>query len=136
MPRLTDSLAVRLALVLLLGLLLLQAAAFAVVIWPDGRPIVYRLPPPQDAAAMARPFGAAPLDVGPRVVGALNEGPLEAHFAPGFPPEPLGAPAARGDRFPRLFDRYDRALEGRPFRVQARRTSGERGPVRLLVQLR
>jgi len=135
-PRLTDSLAVRLALVLLLGLLLLQAAAFAVVVWPDGRPIVYRLPPPQDAAAMARALEAAPPDVRPLVVEALNQGPLEIQLAPGFPSEPLGAPAARGDRFPRLFDRYDRALEGRPFRVQARRVSGERGPVRVLVQLK
>lgn len=136
MPRPTDSLAVRLALALLLGLLLLQAAAFAVVVWPDGRPIVYRLPPPQDAAAMARALEAAPPDVRPLVVEALNQGPLKVQLTPSFPSEPLGAPAARGDRFPRLFDRYDRALEGRPFRVQARRVSGQRGPVRILVQLK
>ena len=122
--RLTDSLAVRLALVLLAGLVLLQAAVAAVVVWPDGRPIVFRLPSAGDTAAMAR------------VLDALNRGPLEVSLSPAFPDEPLGAPAATGERFPRLFARYAQALEGRPFRVQARRFSGEAGPVRLLVRLR
>lgn len=134
--RLTDSLAARLAGVLLAGLLLLQAAVAAVVIWPDGRPLVFRLPAPRDAAAMARALEAAPSDVRALVLDALNRGPLQVELAPAFPLEPLGAPAARGDRFPRLFGRYHVALEGRPFRVQTRRLSGERGPVRLLVQLR
>lgn len=134
--RVTDSLAVRLALVLLAGLVLLQAAVATVVVWPDGRPLVFRLPAPRDAAAMARALEAAPPHVRPLVLDALNRGPLMVELAPAFPAEPLGAPAARGARFPRLFDHYDRALEGRPFRVQARRPSGERGPVRLLVRLR
>lgn len=136
MPRLFDSLAVRLAGVLLVGLVLLLAAVAAMVIWPDGRPLVFRLPAPRDAAAMARALEAAPPDVRPLVLDALNRGPLRVELGQAFPVEPLGARAARGDRFPRLFGRYDTALEGRPFRVQARQLSGERGPVRLLVQLR
>jgi two-component system osmolarity sensor histidine kinase EnvZ len=136
MPRLSDSLAVRLAVVLLAGLVLLQAAVAAVVIWPDGRPLVFRLPAPRDAAAMARALEAAPPDVRPLVLDALNRGPLQVGLTPAFPEESLGAPPARGDRFPRLFARYHTALEGRPFRVQTRQASGERGPVRLLVRLR
>ena len=51
---------------------LLQAAIAVVVLWPQGRPLVYRLPSPQDAAAMARAIEAAPPDVRALVVEALD----------------------------------------------------------------
>lgn len=140
MPRLTDSLTVRLAAVMVAGLVLLQAAVAAVVIWPDGRPMVFRLPPPRDAAAMARALEASPGDVRPLVLEALNQGPMLVQLLPGFPIEPPGAMANRAPRLRRLFDGYARALAERPFRVQVRRDTddgqGRLGPVRLLVQLR
>jgi len=140
MPRLTDSLTVRLATVMVAGLILLQAAVAAVVIWPDGRPMVFRLPPPRDAAAMARALEASPADVRPLVLDALNRGPMSVELVAGFPIEPRGALGDRAPRLRRLFDAYARALEDRPFRVQARREVGDGkgrlGPVRLLVGLR
>ncbi|MDZ4375009.1 MAG: hypothetical protein U1C74_26815, partial [Phenylobacterium sp.] len=142
MTRLADSLAVRLALVLVAGLVLLQAAVVVAVIWPDGRPLVFRLPPPRDAAAMARALEAAPAEVRPLVVDALNRGPISVQLAGDFPIAPHGAAARRAPRLARMLDRYDEALEGRPFRVQARQASGEaraeapRAPLRLLVRLR
>lgn len=140
MARLTDSLTMRLAAVMIAGLILLQAAVAAVVIWPDGRPMVYRLPPPRDAAAMARALEASPADVRPLVLEALNQGPMSVQLVPGFPIEPPGALASRAPRLKRLFEGYARALAERPFRVQVRRDAeggqGRLGPVRLLVRLR
>ncbi|MBU1378837.1 MAG: HAMP domain-containing protein [Alphaproteobacteria bacterium] len=142
MPRLADSLAVRLALVLVAGLVLLQAAVVAAAVWPDGRPLVFRLPPPRDAAAMARALESTPAEVRPLVVDALNRGPMSVELVTGFPIEPHGAAAERAPRLARMLGRYGEALEGRPFRVQVHRSPGETGadgpraPVRLLVGLR
>lgn len=137
MPRLRDSLALRLALVMAAGLILLQIAVAAVVVWPDGRPLVFRLPPPRDAAAMARALEASPPDVRPLVVDALNRGPMSVEVVPAFPLEPRGAGSQRAPRLARLFDRYGDALQERPFRVQVRRAEGaEGGRIRLLVRLR
>lgn len=141
MPRLVDSLAFRLAAVLLVGLVLMQVAVAAVVVWPDGRPLVFRLPSPRDAAAMARALEAAPPEVRPLVVEALNRGPMAVQLVPDFPLEPQGAAADRLPRLRQVFDRYAQALDERPFRVQAQRGSGAGplgrfGPVRLLVRLR
>lgn len=139
MPRLADSLMVRLATVMVVGLLLLQAAVAAVVIWPDGRPMVFRLPTPRDAAAMARALEASPSEVRPLVLEALNRGPMVVQLEPGFPIDPPG-PRADRPRVRRLFAAYASALEERPFRVQVRREFGEgegrRGPLRLLIRLR
>lgn len=142
MPRPADSLAVRLALVLVAGLVLLQAAVVAAAVWPDGRPLVFRLPPPRDAAAMARALEATPAEVRPLVVDALNRGPMSVQLVTGFPIEPQGAAAQRAPRLARVLGRYGEALEGRQFRVQVRQSPGEAGaaaswaPVRLLVGLR
>lgn len=139
MPRLADSLMVRLATVMVVGLLLLQAAVAAVVIWPDGRPMVFRLPAPRDAAAMARALEASPAEVRPLVLEALNRGPMVVQLEPGFPIDPPG-PRADRPRVRRLFAAYAGALEERPFRVQVQREFGEeegrRGPLRLLIRLR
>lgn len=140
MPRLADSLMVRLATVMVVGLVLLQAAVAAVVLWPDGRPMVFRLPTPRDAAAMARALEASPADVRPLVLDALNAGPMIVQLEPDFAIEPAGPRANRGPRVRRLFAAYAAALEDRPFRVQARREVGDGegrfGPVRLLIRLR
>jgi signal transduction histidine kinase len=137
MPRLRDSLALRLALVMTVGLVLLQAAILAVLVWPDGRQLAFRLPSPSDAAAMARALEAAPPEVRPLVVDALSQGPMSVELVPTFPFEPNGVAAQRAPRLGRLFDRYASALEERPFRMQARReASAEVDRVRLLVGLR
>ncbi|MBJ7410782.1 MAG: HAMP domain-containing protein [Phenylobacterium sp.] len=136
MPRLRDSLALRLALVMTIGLVLLQAAVLAVVIWPDGRPLVFRLPSARDAAAMARALEAASPDVRPLVADALNRGPMAVEVVEGFPIEPNGEAAERVPRLARFFDRYGRDLEDRPFRIQVRRDQPSKGRIRLLVGLR
>jgi len=46
-------LAVRIGLVFLLGLVLLQAVIAAALLWPDGRPTIFRLVSPREAVGLA-----------------------------------------------------------------------------------
>jgi signal transduction histidine kinase len=145
---LLDSLAVRIGLAFLAGLLVLLLAIVVAVLWPDGRPAVLRLVEPRDAAQIAKALETVSPAEQPLVVAALNAGPLIVQLEPGFPDE--GALAPGGGRpnsyVGRLYQRYAAELEGRSFRVQTRREAaaaklrrGELGgpsAVRLLVQLK
>lgn len=137
-----NSLAVRIGLIFAVGLFALQVGFAAVILWPDGRPMVFRLVSPEEAAAMARALEAATAGQRPTIVQALNTGTQIVHIAPDFPEEETRAgPRRSAPRIERAFARYAEALEGRPYRVQARARQGLAGPIgapgalRLLVGL-
>ncbi|MBW8813700.1 MAG: histidine kinase [Caulobacterales bacterium] len=143
-PRI-DSLALRLAAVMLAGVVVLQLGIVVLAIWPDGRRLDLRLPAPQDAAAMARAVEAAPKDVQPLVVAALNRGAMRVELADPAALETGHDAPATAARITQLLGGYAGALEGRPFEVQARQgqgplrdrlAPGTLGPVRLVVRLR
>lgn len=148
MGRLLNSFALRLGLVFLVGLLALQLALAAAILWPEGRPTIFRLVSPRDAAAMARALEAASPVQRALIVEALNSGGLIVQLHPDFPPD-AGAPPRRAPR-PMAEDgpymRYRHELEGRPFRVQVRSGAalgsafrgriGAPGAIRLAVRLR
>lgn len=147
MPGALNSIAVRLAVVFLAGLIALQAALAAAVLWPDGRPTIFRLVSPREAAAMARALEAASPDQRPLIIDALNSGHLVVQLREGFP-EDVGEPPRRARRLADAgpYARYRHELEGRAFRVQVRSRQaadaalrgeiGAPGAVRLAVQLR
>lgn len=137
-----NSLAVRIGLIFMVGLALLLCGLAAVVFWPDGRPIVFRLVAPEEAAAMARALEGVSPAQRPAVVEALNAGPQIVQIVPEFPDDPpTGGSRPPVPRIERAFARYAEALEGRPYSVQARDDNGLAGPVgapgglRLLIQL-
>lgn len=143
--RLFGSLVVRIALVFLLGLLLLQGVVAAALLWPDGRPTVFRLVSPHQAAAIARALESASGDQRSLILDALNAGPLIVHVLPDFPAAVVQGDSGNAPYLKRLYGGYAYMLQGRPFQVQAkgdaalpsRRTLfGEPGAVRLLVRLR
>lgn len=137
------SLTFRIALAFLLGLILLQIVIAAAVVWPDGRPAMFRLVSPREAAAIARAVESISDQQRDLVVAALNAGPLVVHVQPGAldQSERTSAPYLT-----EIYNRYASELEGRAFQVEARgeQTVPARGParavtpaaVRLLVQLR
>ena len=136
-----NSLGVRIGLIFAIGLVGLQAAFAAVILWPDGRPTVFRLVSPEEAAAMASALEAVPPGRRPTIVRALNTGTQIVHLAPGFPEESISGGGRPAPRIERAFARYAEVLEGRPYRVQARPRRGLAGPVgapgslRLLIGL-
>jgi len=144
-----NSIAVRLGFLFLAGLVVMQIAVTVAVLWPEGRPAIFRLVSPHDAAAMARALEAATPEQQRLIVQALNAGSLIVQLEPGFPEE-AGAEApprrARWARGLESYERYRHELEGRPFRVQMRNGAafgaavhgrvGAPGAVRLLVELK
>lgn len=141
-----DTLGVRLAIVFLAGALAFQVLLLTVVFWPGrtGSPS-FLLPSPGQARAMAEALEAAPPELRPIIVGALNSDVASVRLerpAPVASTEPM-RPAPRLER---LFSRYAEGLGGRAFQVQARsntpilgapdREIGAARPVRLLVSLR
>jgi signal transduction histidine kinase len=144
MQRIFGSLVVRIGLAFLLGLVLLQGVIIAAMIWPDGRPTIFALVSPQQAAAIARALESSTPRQQSLIVAALDKGPLAVHLAPDFPTAMPG-PASEAPYLKRLYGGYAAQLEGRAFQVQARgiaalpRTHswlGDPGAVRLLVQLK
>lgn len=145
MPRIFSSLAVRLGLVFLLSLLLLQAVTAAALLWPDGRPTIFRLVSPHEATDIARALESSSGRERGLILAALNAGPLTVHLQPEFPAVPVEGGADDAPYLRKLYGDYAYVLEGRPFQVQAkadaalpvRRTwLGQPGAVRLLVRLR
>lgn len=143
--RIFGSLVVRIALAFLLGLLLLQGVIAAALLWPDGRPTVFRLVSPHQAAAIARALESASGSQRSLILDALNEGPLTVYVLPDFPADAAQDNSRSAPYLQQLYGGYAYMLEGRPFQVQAkgdatlpsRRTLlGEPGAVRLLVRLR
>ncbi|MBI1199868.1 MAG: HAMP domain-containing protein [Phenylobacterium sp.] len=149
-PTAFDSLAVRIGMIFVAGLAAAMIAFIVAMLWPGGpaRPI-FSLVAPADAAAMAEAVEAAPPELRPRVLRALNVEPLRVSLAPGFPTDVAGE---SGPLEPRLeqrleqrYARYAAAFGDRPFRVQTRFRAAVRplqggglgavSPVRLLVGL-
>jgi signal transduction histidine kinase len=141
MRGLLGSLAVRFGLIFLLALLLLMMVLTAAIIWPDGRPTIFRLVSPREAASIARALEGTSRKERALVLDALSSGALTVQIVPDFPPD---GGEGRGDApyLKRLYGRYASELEGRAFQVQARADSalsrGAQRPtaVRLLVRMR
>lgn len=147
MGRFLDSLVLRIGLTFLSGLLALQVSIAVIVLWPDGRPAVFRLASPEDAADMALALETAEPRHRPLLVAALNTSGQIVQLEPSFP---MAEPAEGLERpakwVKRAFERYGDALSGRPFVVQTRPARamstllggevGAPGSIRLLVRLR
>ena len=138
------SLAFRIGAAFFLGLLLLQIVIAAAVIWPDGRPAIFRLVAPSEAAAMARALESVTGQQRDLLVAALNNGSLIVHLQPAS----LHAKGPGKETAPyltHLYHRYAADLEGRDFSVEGRgdqimrergyAAAGPPGAVRLLVRL-
>lgn len=139
------SLAFRIGAAFFLGLILLQIVIAAAVIWPDGRPAIFRLVSPREAAAIARALESASGEQRDLLITALNTGSLIVHLEQSSAdakalPENHAAPYLT-----RLYRSYATELEGRDFRVEGRgdrvmqergyAAAGPPGAVRLLVRL-
>ena len=145
MWRIFNSLAVRIGAAFLLGFMLLQAVIVTAVLWPDGKPTVFRLISPREAAAIARALESASPAQQSLILAALNESPLIVHLQDDFSGDGQGElrPAPYLEK---LFHSYSSELEGRAFQVRAYRDSvpnplahlGISAPssVRLLVRLK
>jgi signal transduction histidine kinase len=138
-------LAVRIGLVFLLGLVLLQAVIAAALLWPDGRPTIFRLVSPREAVAIAKALEASSDRQRPLILDALNGGPLTVHLLPDFPSDAAQRRESDAPYLKGLYGGYAYVFEGRAFEVQAkgdaalpvRRTwLGQPGAVRLLVRLK
>lgn len=144
MRRLANSLLFRIAALFLLGLVVLQVAILAAVMWPDGRPMVFRLIDPRDVSEIAEAVEYAAPDERRRIMAAASNGSITAELLEGFPDEATQDDVRSAPRLEARYRRYAAELDGRPVRLQVReggylaailRDEAGRGPVRLLVGL-
>lgn len=146
MRKLFGSLLFRIAALFLFGLVALQAAILLAAMWPDGRPMMFRLVEPDDAREIAEAVERAPSELRPAIVAAASTGSTTVELLPGFPAEGPGDGDTRpAPRLEERFRSYAEALHGRPVRVQAREGTifsrplqphePPRGPIRILVGL-
>ena len=145
MRRIFGGLAVRIGLVFLLGLLLLQAVIAVTLLWPDGRPTIFRLVSPREAVAIAKALEASSGKQRSLVLDALNGGLLTVHLLSDFPLEAGQGGQNDAPYLKKLYGGYAYVFEGRAFRVQAKGDAalhvhriwlGQPGAVRLLVRLK
>lgn len=146
MRRTFGSLLFRIAALFLLGLIALQIAIILATIWPDGRPVMFRLVEPRDARQIVEAIERAPPDLRFAIADAASNGGTTVELLSGFPEARSGIDGIRpAPRLEARFRRYAEELEGRPLQVQARegtifsRMPGyedpPRGPIRILVGL-
>ncbi|HSX56662.1 MAG TPA: ATP-binding protein [Sphingomonas sp.] len=144
MRRFANSLLFRVAALFFLGLIALQIAILAAVMWPDGRPMVLRLIDPQDVREIAEAVEHASPAERPLVVAAASNGSITAELLDGFPDDTTDGDLRSAPRLEARFRRYAVALGDRPLRLQVRDggllasivlDETGRGPVRLLVGL-
>src|SRR6185312_13759019 len=145
MRRILGSLVVRIGVAFLLGLVLLQLVVVAATLWNDGRPILFRLISPRQAAAIADALEAVSPSQQTKLLAALNDGPLAVHLQPKFSEDGARGVGNKAPYLEKLYGKYASELGGRPFQVQARAGStlaslshgrlGTPGAVRLLVRL-
>ncbi|WP_343517905.1 ATP-binding protein [Sphingomonas sp.] len=144
MRRFANSLLFRVAALFFLGLVALQIAILAAVMWPDGRPMVLRLIDPQDVREIAEAVEHASPAERPLVVAAASNGSITAELLDRFPDEVTDGDLRSAPRLEARFRRYAAALGDRPLRLQVRDggflasivlDETGRGPVRLLVGL-
>jgi signal transduction histidine kinase len=146
MRRILGSLVVRIGFAFLLGLLLLQIVIIAAALWNDGRPAIFRLVSPHQAAAIATALESASPAEQSKFIAALSDGPFVVHLQPAFPDDQARGNQGAAPYLKKLYGKYAFELEGRSFQVQARSddaliafTNGRIGSssaVRLLVGLK
>jgi two-component system, OmpR family, osmolarity sensor histidine kinase EnvZ len=147
MRRWLGSLQVRISAIFLFGLFAVQVAILLAALWPDGRPLFFRLVDPRDAREIAEAIEAAPRALRPAIVSAASNGGTTVEILAGFPAEGAGAGSVRpAPHLEERFRRFSSELRGRPLRVQTRdgtlfarplqAGATPRGPVRILVGLR
>lgn len=143
MTRVFNSLLFRIGAVFLFAMLTLQAAILAAVVWPDGRPAVFRLIDPIKAAEIAEALETVDPARQAQVLSAINNGAIIVELLPGFPLNANDADGLRAaPRLGRQFVQFSSELEGRELQVQIREGYFSRdanllqGPIRLLVELR
>src|ERR1700743_3159308 len=103
------SLAVRIGLAFLFGLILLQLIVAVLVIWPEGRPTIFRLVSPEQAVAIARALEAVTPEQRPLIVNALNGGSLVVHLQANFQDDEDERGADRAPYLQNLYSRYTTA---------------------------
>ncbi|WP_338721915.1 ATP-binding protein [Devosia sp. XK-2] len=141
MRRLLNGLVFRIAALFLLGALVLQAAIVAAVLWPDDRPMAFRLVDPAEVLEIVRALEAVAPDQRDAVIAAVNNGAVAVRLLPAFPadgPQEPGLLSGAGVES-RLI-RSTGAFGGRRFRVETS-DSGPTGdalqaPFMLFVELR
>ncbi len=121
-PAISDNLATRIVAILLGAFIVLTLLLSAVLLWPrpgETGAGLFRLPLPEETAAIASALEAASPQARPYVVKALNTSVVSVHMADDFPPVPPGL--ARSQPLETLFRTYGDLLQDRPFRVDVRR---------------
>ncbi|WEX07975.1 ATP-binding protein [Chelativorans sp. AA-79] len=138
-----NSLLFRIGAVFLLAMLTLQTAILAAVLWPDGRPAVFRLIDPIEVAEIADALETVDPAQQAQVLAAINNGATIVELLPGFPRNAGDAGGLRAaPRLEQQFAEFASELEGRELQVQIREGYFSRdadllqGPIRLLVELR
>lgn len=147
MRRLTGSLLFRIAVVFVAGLLALQIAILLATMWPDRRPMVFRMISPSDAREVVEAIEQAPPKLRPKIAAAAGNTGTTVELLTNFPDEHEGAGGtAEAPRLEKLFADYPKALDDRPIRIQTRGGTlfsrpaaadhPPRGPIRILIGLR
>ncbi|HVX04618.1 MAG TPA: ATP-binding protein [Rhodanobacteraceae bacterium] len=130
----------------LIGFMLLLMVVVTATFWNDGRPTVFRLVSPRQAAAIAAALEITSPPQQARLIAALNDGPLVVYLLPSFPGDGSSGTQAHAPYLAKLYKKYAFEMGGRPFQVQARRDArltsltggwiGKPSDVRLLVGLK
>lgn len=132
----------------LLGLLAIQAAIVLAAIWPDERPLTFRMVSPDDAREIAEAVEQAPPVLRPAVVAATSNGATKVELLSSLKRRgSAGLEARPALRLEARFRHYAEALDGRPIEIQVRSGNwlvrgglssdrAPRGPIRLLIVLR
>jgi signal transduction histidine kinase len=146
MRRIFGSLAIRISLAFLIGFMLLLMVVVAATFWNDGRPTVFRLVSPRQAAAIAVALETTSPAQQAKLIEALNDGPLVVYLLPAFPGDRITGTQGRAPHLAKLYKKYAFEMGGRPFQVQGRRDArltsltggwiGKPSDVRLLVGLK
>jgi signal transduction histidine kinase len=135
--RMLNSLALRIGVAFILALLLLLAVIAAAIVWPDRHSSLSFLIAPREAASIAKALESATPEQQALIVQALDHGRITVRVRAGIPPPTGDAPHLN-----RLYARYARELDGRPFLMErggdagAGETARVGQGVRLLVGLK
>ncbi|HEX4272671.1 MAG TPA: hypothetical protein VHZ32_14845, partial [Rhizomicrobium sp.] len=112
MRHIFGSLVVRIGLVFLLGLVVLQGVVAVALLWPDGRPTIFRLISPYGAVAIARALEVSSGEQRSRFLAAMNAGPVTVHMLPDFPADTIQGGANDAPYLKKLYGGYAYVLEG------------------------
>lgn len=121
-PMIADNLAARIVAILLGSFVILTLAFGAVMLWPqpgDSEAGLFKLPLPQETAAIVEALEATPPAARLKVVQALNTSSVSLHLDTDFPEIP--PELARAPGLEALFKGYSDVLQDRPFRVALHR---------------